>query len=278
MRRLAVPFGVSLALAAGSSAIPLAEQAVPPTAGVQPVTPADPAVLRQAFDLIRQGRTAEARALLEPVVAAHPAWGRARFHLALTWHEEHRYALARPEFERAIALDPAYRPAKLFYGWCLYYLGDLEQAHARFQAYLADRPDDADATFALGLIALDQDDAVGARTEFERAIALAREQSDAPVEAKAQIRLADALLRDGTPDARAAAQRALERAVELEPRRPEAWFKLSRVLSLAGRTEAARDAAAKSQALRAEAIRMGEKAGEEAEAAEGSVRERKPLE
>lgn len=239
----------------------------------QPAPPPDPAVLRQAFELIRQGRTADARTLLEPVVAAHPGWGRARFHLALTWHEEHRYALARPEFERAIVLDPTYRPAKLFYGWCLYYLGNLERSREAFRAYLADRPDDADARFALGLIALDQDDVFGARSEFEKSIALARDQKDVPVEAKAQIRLADALLRDGTPDARAAARRALERAVELEPRRPEAWFKLSLVLSLSGQAEAAREAAAKSQALRAAAS-----GGGEGESPGGSVRERKPLE
>lgn len=180
---------------------------------------------------IRRGEYEAARSRLAPVVADHPGWARAHFFLALTYHKQHRYAHARELYEKVAALDPEYVPARIYHGWCLYYLGDLDAAEERFLHFLEARPDYPDAIFALGLIDFDHDRIDSAAGRFRKAIALAEARGDANTVAKGRARLADVLIRRGDlPGARA----ELEKSIEANPENYETYFKLSRVLQRLG--------------------------------------------
>jgi len=187
--------------------------------------------MRMCLRLIEQRRYAEARRMLEPVVADHPGWARAHFYLALTYHKENRYGEARRLYERTLELDPAYHTAKPFYGWCLYYLGELARSRELFESFLAEQPGYPDAIFALGLIDFDDDVIESARANFTEAARLAGERGDRSTEAKSRARLADVHVRTGDL---AEARQQLQRSVELNPDNYETYFKLSRVLQRLG--------------------------------------------
>ncbi len=208
--------------------------------------PAD--FLPLCLKLIRQRQTARARELLEPVVADHPEWAKARFYLGLTYHREKRYERAAEQFKRSLELDPLYHPQRVYYGWCLYYLGDPEAAREMFEAYLEVKPDYPDALFALGLIAFDADEVASAQRLFERVIALAQTSKDAKTEAKGRARLADVLIR---LDMIKPAKAQLDRSIMLNPDNFEVYYKLSRVLERLGEREAAQAARLKHDEVRA---------------------------
>jgi len=199
-----------------------------------PLPPPD--FLPSCLELIRRGRNAEARALLQPVVAGHPGWSRAHFYLGLTYHAEHRYEEASELFRRALALDPESSAPRMYQGWSLYYLGRLDQARGMFESYLAAHPAYADAIFALGLIDFDGDALDSARSRFEETIRLAREKRDTSTEAKARARLADVWIRGGDWER---ARADLERSIRLNPDNHETYFKLSRVLERLGDADGA---------------------------------------
>jgi Tfp pilus assembly protein PilF len=209
-----------------------------------PGPPVAPDEMARCLELIRAKRYDAARERLEPIVRVHPGWARAHFLLALTYHEEQRYALARPLFERALELDPQEQAIRPFYGWCLYYLGEAEASERQFGAYLEKNADYADAHYALGLIAYDRDQLDVAAERLRTTIRLAA--GDPRTEGKARARLADVLVRRGEL---AEARAELERAVALRPDAYEAFYKLSRVLERLGdpagaeRARAAHDAA-----------------------------------
>jgi tetratricopeptide (TPR) repeat protein len=203
-----------------------AEDALKPRGPLPP-----PGYLAACLDLIKQGRYAEARQQLQPVVADHPGWARAHFYLGLTYHRENRYAEAAELFHRALELDPLYHEPRVFHGWALYYLGRLDEARRAFESYLAAVPDYPDAIFALGLIDFDADDLESARRRFLRTIELAQTRQDAPTEAKARARLADVHVRLDQWDK---AREELERSIALAPDNHEPYFKLSFVLQRLG--------------------------------------------
>lgn len=195
-----------------------------------------PGELGRCYALIKAKRYAQARRRLEPIVADHPGWPRANLLLALTFHEEQRYGLAKPLFERVLTLDPQYHSARPFFGWCLYYLGDAERSRAQFEAYLKVKPNYADAHFAIGLIEYDRDKIDAARERFETTVRLAKNAKDPAVEGKAHARLGDVFIRLNKLED---AKRELELAVKLRPDAYEAYFKLSRVLQRLGDEEGA---------------------------------------
>ena len=195
-----------------------------------------PGFLKGCLALIGQKRYEQARQLLAPVVADHPGWARAHFYLALTYHKENRYERARELFQRALQLDPQEHSVRPFYGWCLYYLGELEDSREMFESFLAVKPDYPDAIFALGLIDFDDDDIDSARRRLQKAVELARQRQDQPTEAKARARLADVLIRTGELGP---ARDELVRSIELNPDNYETYFKLSRVLERLGDAEGA---------------------------------------
>jgi len=230
------------AAGSGNQAAPPADtQAPPPTAeNEEPRKPTaaepDPETLSRALQLIRQGRHAEARRFLEPVVARHPESTRALLFLALTYHKENHWEPARELYERVLELDPDFHECKVSYGWCLYYLGEPVRAKEMFEAYLSVKPDYLDAIFALGLIAFDGDDVEAARKRFTRAVELAQAQGDRPREALSRFRLADVLVRTGDLES---ARIELLRSIGLDPTNPKSYFKLSRVLQRLGDDEGA---------------------------------------
>ena len=211
----------------------------------EPLPP--PEFLPACLKLIRQRQTAQARALLEPVVADHPSWAKARFYLGLTYHREKRYERAAELFKRSLEADPLYHAQRVYYGWCLYYLGDPEAAREMFESYLEVKPDYPDALFALGLIAFDADEVASAQRLLERAIVLAQTRNDAKTEAKARARLADVLIR---LDMLKPAKVQLDRSIALNPDNFEVYYKLSRVLERLGEPEAAQAARHKHDEVR----------------------------
>ncbi len=207
------------------------EQQATPAAPLPP-----PGFLKGCLALIEQKRYEQARQLLAPVVAGHPGWARAHFYLALTYHKENRYERARELFQHALQLDPEEHSIRLFYGWCLYYLGQLAASREMFDSLLAAKPEYPDAIFALGLIDFDDDDIDSASGRFRKAIALARKGKDEATEAKARARLADVLVRSGELQL---ARDELVRSIELNPGNYETYFKLSRVLQRLGDSKGA---------------------------------------
>lgn len=184
--------------------------------------------------------------------SAHVA--HAEFVLALSYHRQRLFGEARPHFERTIALEPAYIPAYYFYGYCLFNLGALDEARQAFAKYLDAKPDEPDAIFGQGLVALEQDRVDDAERLIARAIELveakrAHVKNDAEARkdmARYESRLADVYLRR---DDLARARAALEKAVDHWPDFFESWNKLYKVLVRLGDEAAAKKALAKYQEL-----------------------------
>ena len=134
-RRVGVPAVLAAVLATGSAGCdrpaPETPAAPPPPAAVTPPpdaaapTEALTAPLSDHFRLIEQQRTGAARVRLRKHLNRNPDDGRAAFLFGLSYHREKRYALARPWFEQAIEHAPEYDPAWYFFGWALYYLGEV---------------------------------------------------------------------------------------------------------------------------------------------------------
>jgi len=213
-----------------------------------PSPPAD--LLPDCLALIRQGRHEDARKLLEPAVAEHPDWAEAQVYLALTYVEDKRWETARALFEKALNLQPKLHTARVPYGWCLYYLGELDDARIQFQAYLKLRPDYIDAVFALGLIDFDHDELDAAIHSFRQVSVLAEERGDAARGSLAHMRLADVYLRR---DNLSRAKLELRQAIRFNPEATKAHFKLAHVLRLMGDEEGADAARRKYDELQARA-------------------------
>ncbi len=192
--------------------------------------------MARCYSLIQANRYVEARQRLEPIVADHPAWPRANLLLAVTYHKEGRYEVARPMFERVLALDPELHSTLPFYGWCLYYLGEAEEPRKQFEKYLKLKPEYPDAHYAIGLIELDRDNVAAARERFEKTIHQAKIEKQERVEGKAHAMLGDVFIRLGELER---AKQELELAVKLRPDAYEAYFMLSRVLQRLGDAEGA---------------------------------------
>jgi tetratricopeptide (TPR) repeat protein len=196
-----------------------------------PLEAAAEQLLERSRALIREERFDEARALLEPEVAARPAWADGRVGLALTYIKEERWESARLLLEEALALDPGLDRARLPLGWCLYYLGRLEPARSTVEAFLEKEPDYADAVYALSLIELEGEDLERAESLLRRVIMLGRAARDRERQALAHTRLADLYLRRGSASR---ARIELERSLKLTPDDALVHFKMSRVLQLLG--------------------------------------------
>ncbi len=193
-------------------------------------------VLPTCLELIHGGRYADARRLLEAALAERPDWAEGQVWLALTYVKEGRWETARKLYERARQLDPARHALLVPYGWCLYFLGELEDSRRSFEAYLEIYPNHSDSLYALALIAYDGDDSETAVRLFKRVVQLTRARGDAAREALAHARLGDVYARTGDLGR---ARLELKQAVGLDPGNAKARFKLSRVLRLLGDTAAA---------------------------------------
>jgi len=217
-------------------AVPAVGQAPPADAQAHRAPLPPPGEMARCKELIDAGQYAAARARLEPIVEAHPAWARASLLLGLTYYRENRFEAARSHFARALAADPGEIAVRPLYGWTLYSLGELDAAAAMFESLLEPMPHYTAAGYALGLIHLERDEVELARQRLETTARLAAAQQDPAMEGRARGRLGDLYVR---LDDLAAARRELERAVALFPDEVEAHFKLSRVLQRLGDEEGA---------------------------------------
>lgn len=206
-----------------------------------------PQELALCVQLIQQGQYEAANQRLSPMVEAFPSCSRAHLLLGLTHHKRRRYKDARPLFARALELDPNDAPIRMYFGWCLYYLGESAEARKMFEAFLSSSPDYTDAHFALGLLDFDADDLDSAAGRFAKAIELAQKLRNRGEEGKARARLGDVYVRTGKL---AEARRELEQAVDLNPDLYAAYFKLSVVLERLGHSQAARRARRKHEEVR----------------------------
>lgn len=178
----------------------------------------------------------------------------AEFMIGLSYHRPRIFGEARPHFARAIELEPGFFATYYFYGYCLFNLGRLEEADAALATYLRWRPDEPDAIFGQGLVAIEADRVDDAERLILRAIELTeakRRQGDTSAglkkdAARYQSRLADVYLRR---DDLVQAKKSLERAIELWPEFFESWNKLHKVQTRLGDTAAAEKALAKYQEL-----------------------------
>ncbi len=197
---------------------------------------------RNVLDAISNERYAEARALVALYQNDRPHCPVCEFLHGLSFHKEKRYELAKPFFEKAIAQEPGYAPSWYFFGWCLYYLGEIDRSRAAFERHLTLDPLEGDSHYALGLIAMDAGDLETAETHFIEAIDLQENNPRRVREvAKAHARLGDAYAQE---DRLQEAREQLFLATEIWPDHYEAQFKLARVLYRLGENEAA-DAAMK---------------------------------
>lgn len=113
-----------------------------------------------------------ARGRLVLYLKERPESARAELLMALTFHKQRRYTLARSHFERSLDLDAAEPLTHYYYGWCLFYLGEYEKSRHAFEAHLSMQPGEGDAHFAIGLLDLDADDLAAAEVRFRKAIDL----------------------------------------------------------------------------------------------------------
>ncbi len=196
--------------------------------------------LAPIFDLISQNQLGLARDRVTDYLQQNPQTGQAQFLLGLTYHREKRYALARPHFAKATEFSPQFHPTYHFYGWCLYYLGETEQARTALQEHLRLAPTEGDSHFALGLLAMDADQLDEAERRFNKAIEL---QADTPRRrpdvAKAHARLGDLYIRREQLEL---AKVHILDAKNLWPELFAAYYKLNLVLNRLGEPEAAEEA------------------------------------
>jgi predicted Zn-dependent protease len=186
------------------------------------------AVLDDGLRLISEGRHEDCRRLVEPLAAGRPDLSKAQFVLGLTYHGEDRPHKAREHFARAIQLDPHQDLYRLYYGMCLYKLGELGASRAVLGDYLARNPRDSNALVAIGLIDFDQDRAESAREHLAKAVALAPTSIK---QGRARKHLADVLVRLGELQA---AREELRQSIELNPTDDRAYHRLANVLQRLG--------------------------------------------
>ena len=212
---LAAVYSISFA-AAGRAQTP------PPKKPAAPQTHADPlaAVLKQAQDAIARGDYAAAIAPLQQYIAKNPDSAYAHFELGYADAQLKHDADAKPEFERAIAIDPKMAEAHLnlglllldtdpaaaaaafshaadlmptegrprfLYGLALEHTGHLDEAVAQYRKAAELSPREYEIAFGLARALLRLNRAPEAEIEFRRAIALK------PDEAPAQLGLGQAL-------------------------------------------------------------------------------------
>lgn len=212
--------------------------------------------LNSIFRMIAQGRFEPARQQISTYLVENPNSGEARFLLGLSFHRQKRYALAKPHFEEAAKLSPFFHPTFHFQGWCLYYLGEIDDSYAAFKEHVRLSPNEGDSMFGMGLIEMELDQLDEAEKNFQTAIDL---QKDNPRRvrdvAKVHARLADIFIRRENFNQ---AQDELEQALKLWPQHYIAHYKLSVVLNRLGKELEAQEAYKRYKSGKAQAaIRRG---------------------
>jgi len=152
-----------------------------------------------------------------------------------------------------------------FFGYCLYYLGDMPGAQREFESHLVHAPQESDTVFGLGLVAYEEGRLADAEERFRQSIALIEALAETEPRryqvrrfdiAKCQARLADVYFsRDEYREARD----ALLAAIEIQPRHAAPYYTLSAVYRRLGNHERAGEALAMHE--RAQRARAGATGG-----------------
>jgi len=212
----------------------------------------------QAWRMIRQEQYEPAEALLKRVLEQYPDYSQAQFFLGVCYKQQRDHARARRAFERVLEMDVPFHQDEAtyyFYGWSLYWLGELDEARAAFEKHIEASPHEPDSHFALGLIDYDENKLDAAEKRFRKSLELLDRMSRTNPQryrgrlnavSKAHVRLADVHVRRGELQE---ARKELELAIDIWPRYPEPYYKLSRVLFRLGEREAARQMAERHQTL-----------------------------
>lgn len=242
-----------------------------------------PRELASAIQAIQRLDYGSANSLLEERLKQKPGDPHAIYFRGFLNHRQKLYAAARPDFEKVLEAGPVFPSASgvfIYYGWCCYYLADLDAAAASFQAAFDLDIDRADSTYGLGMIAFDRGELDAAQAAFEKSAGLFEEkqhkkgkptQSDFVDLAKSHARLGSVFLRkaDLAADESQAktflgqARAQLEDATRLIPFSEETWFNLSRVYAKLGETELENKALAKRDEIKARQAKPEQKAADE---------------
>lgn len=132
------------------------------------VTSAQPDPLRQAADHIRGKRWTEAIEILEATLAQSPDEVRALNLLGIALSSSGRQQEAQAQFEKAVALAPAFHPALKNLAVNEMSLGRVDEAAAHFRELLKAVPDDPVAHLVLAEAAFERDDFRGAVEHYEK--------------------------------------------------------------------------------------------------------------
>jgi tetratricopeptide (TPR) repeat protein len=119
--------------------------------------------VENAVELLMSGDHHEALAELRDIIARDPENAYAYHHTGTAMFELERYEAARDAYRAAVRLAPRYLGARIGLVHALRLIGDADGAVAEAREALKLFPDDADATFALGV-------ALGARGERREAV------------------------------------------------------------------------------------------------------------
>jgi len=180
------------------------------------------------------GGEGDHRALARP---GDPHIRQAAFLFGLSYHQEKSYGEAVAWYDRALETEPDFAMTHYWRGWARLYLGLAAEAGEDFERFLEVRPNDDDAWFAMGLLALETGRLDEAEARFRRALELLKGGPPRPtVRSRNLTRLADVALQRDRPDE---AMELLRRAAELHEDNYEAHYKIHQLQVRAGETEAA---------------------------------------
>ena len=223
-------------LALGSPKAALAEVETTGRGGRMPADAA--AVYALALDAL--GRGAQARAVLDRLVAMEHPPGSALLAAAQVARRDERPDDAERLFRRALEQDPDLVEAHCGLGRLLLARGRAPEAGGELVRATTLAPSHAEALVALGQARLAAGDARSARQAFSAALALL------PASGPALRGLAEAELADGNP---AAARRSADRALRADPKASESWLTAARVALAQGDRKAAARLAGKARKI-----------------------------
>ena len=173
-RELSAPPAAVAPPAAGSSAPGAAQVAAAPQKAEEPIPDRAAQQYRQALDLIRSGRDADAELELKQLSVAYPQFAGPPLNLALLYVKGSKLGEAESALKTAVKINPANLQAGNELGIVERRLGKFADAEAAYQHTLAVDPNYAPAHLNLGVLYdLYLAEPQKALDEFERYIELA---------------------------------------------------------------------------------------------------------
>lgn len=224
-------------------------------------------VLQQAARLCARGEFDAARALASHYAAEHPQDGLAEFVIGLTYHEAGNHGPAVTHFQRAVQLTPGHARTHVYFGECLFMLGDLVGARREYETLREAQPRNPEGAYRVGLVDLEEGRLDDAAARFREALALfdAMARTDPrqfaarrATVARCHARLADVHF---ARDEYEAARSELIASTTIEPRNISAFFTLSQVYRRLGQHDLADQAMERYESARRQILERAGGAG-----------------